>query len=205
MAPLLRSIIATSLIDYKLKLHCYPSPLPAFKTVFVSHVIILYNKRRVESKHRHHSILLVGHNGINKALIADITGQKLRDMQDLENTSICIFDLDENEEDKALLSDSKENLWEYELPDGRGMRLAIEFLFPYIVDKSTWPYPPDVQHFEEWPVAMPGFLFAGIALDKPDYVSLWKPLDKHPDNIEVQRNIAIKEPILWLHHLELFN
>jgi alginate lyase len=45
-----------------------------------------------------------------------------------------------------ILSAPADNLWTYELPDGRRMRKAMEFMFPYIADTSRWPLKPDVQY-----------------------------------------------------------
>ncbi|MCX6707729.1 MAG: histidine phosphatase family protein, partial [Candidatus Woesearchaeota archaeon] len=55
---------------------------------------------------RHHNkdtVLFVGHNGINKAIICSITKRKHEDLKDIENmknTSICIFDIDEEKNHK---------------------------------------------------------------------------------------------------------
>ncbi len=43
-----------------------------------------------------------------------------------------------------ILSTVEQNLWTFELPDGRGIRKAVAFLAPYIRDKSKWTKPPDV-------------------------------------------------------------
>jgi probable phosphoglycerate mutase len=50
-------------------------------------------------KHHKDTVLFVAHNGINKALIAVITGKKYEDIKNMENhhnTSINIFEIDEN-------------------------------------------------------------------------------------------------------------
>jgi hypothetical protein len=38
-----------------------------------------------------------------------------------------------------ILSTPEENLWTFEMPDGRGIRKAVAFLALYIRDKSKWP------------------------------------------------------------------
>ncbi len=63
-----------------------------------------------------------------------------------------------------ILSGPADNLWTYRLPGGRGMPKAMDFMFPYIADKSRWPHKADVQYHENWPVRHPSLLFAGIAL-----------------------------------------
>jgi hypothetical protein len=97
-----------------------------------------------------------------------------------------------------ILSTDKENLWEYTLQDGRNMRRAVQFLSPYIVDKSKWPYAKDVMHFEAFPGRQPFLLFAGIALGEPQYVETWKKLEADSQNEEVQRSIPIRQPVLWV-------
>lgn len=53
--------------------------------------------------HMNDTVLFVGHNKINKALICVITNkshEEICDMENLKNTSICIFDIDENKKHK---------------------------------------------------------------------------------------------------------
>src|SRR5947207_299122 len=38
-----------------------------------------------------------------------------------------------------ILSTPEDNLWTFELPDGRGMRKALEFIVPFVRDKKSWP------------------------------------------------------------------
>ncbi|WP_051620278.1 alginate lyase family protein [Paenibacillus sp. UNC451MF] len=97
-----------------------------------------------------------------------------------------------------ILSTPQDDLWSYELPDGRGIRKGMTYLFPYMQDKSSWPYAPDVEHFEGWPAKVSGLLFAGLALKKEEYVELWKQLDPDPTDMEVRRNIAVRQPVLWV-------
>jgi len=84
------------------------------------------------------------------------------------------------------------------LSDGRGPCRAAVFLEPYLADKSTWPYPHDIQHWESWPVRSPGLLFCGLACKKPEYIALWRTLDPDPTDPEVIRNFPIRQPLLWV-------
>jgi len=97
-----------------------------------------------------------------------------------------------------ILSTEKDNLWYFQLKDGRGMQKAAEFMFPYVLNKSNWPYPPDVMYFDLWPVRQPFLLLAGIAYNKSEYIDLWKTLNPDPDNEEILRNYPIRQPILWM-------
>jgi hypothetical protein len=84
------------------------------------------------------------------------------------------------------------------LPDGRGPCLAAEFLELYLADKSSWPYPHDIQHWKSWPVRSPGLLFCGLACKNPAYIALWRSLDPDPTDPEIIRNFPIRQPLLWV-------
>jgi hypothetical protein len=97
-----------------------------------------------------------------------------------------------------LLSTPEDNLWTFETADGRGMRKAMAYLYPFLADKTKWPLPPDVQAWEEWPVRQSCLLFAGLALGDETYVELWRRLKPDPTVFEIRRNNAITQPVLWL-------
>ena len=109
-----------------------------------------------------------------------------------------IFQLDNMAILCQVLSTSGASLWKFETSDGRGIRRAMVYLYPFLVDKSKWPLPPDVQAWNDWPARQPSLLFAGLALNEPKYLELWRKLPADPTNAEVQRNIAITQPLLWL-------
>ena len=91
-----------------------------------------------------------------------------------------LFNLDAMSGICQILSTPVDNLWKFETADGRGMRQAMEYIAPFIAYKKKWPKPPDVMYFEEWPVRHSSLLFAGLALDKPEYIALWKKLNPDP-------------------------
>lgn len=64
-----------------------------------------------------------------------------------------------------ILSDENNDLWNYTIENGAGMKTAMEFMSPYIKDKSQWPYEPDVMYWDQWPVRHPALLFSGIAFE----------------------------------------
>ncbi|ATC63552.1 hypothetical protein CMV30_06060 [Nibricoccus aquaticus] len=109
-----------------------------------------------------------------------------------------IFQLDNVALLTDVLSTSEENLWTFTLPDGRSVRQAVAFLFPYLANRSTWPYARDIAHFDAWPVRQPALLLAAYRLGKPEYLDLWQRLDADPENLEVRRNMAVTQPLLWL-------
>lgn len=109
-----------------------------------------------------------------------------------------IFQLDNMAALCQVLSTQQDNLWIFKLPDGRGIARAMAFMYPYLADKSKWPYQHDVNAWADWPARQPSLLFAGLALHKQEYLNLWKKLSADPANEEVRRNIAIRQPILWI-------
>lgn len=108
-----------------------------------------------------------------------------------------IFNLDAMATICQLLSTDKENLWEYELEDGRSIKKAVAFLFPFLEDKNKWPFPKDVMYWEEWPVAQPSLLFASRAYGMKNYFKTWKRLDHSPEVDEVIRNLPVRNPLLY--------
>ncbi len=112
--------------------------------------------------------------------------------------SYSLFNLDVMATVCQILSDTKNNLWTYELPDGRGIRKAIQFMYPFIQNKKKWPYPPDVEYFDDLPVRQPSLLFGGVAFSNSDWINLWKTLNPDPTVEEIVRNYPIRQPLLWM-------
>jgi hypothetical protein len=109
-----------------------------------------------------------------------------------------IFQLDNMAALCQLTATGEDDLWRFELGDGRGMKRGMEYLYPYLADKSKWPRKPDIQAWEGWPARQPCLLFAGLALGKGEYLELWRKLPADPTDAEVKRNIAITQPVLWV-------
>ncbi len=96
-----------------------------------------------------------------------------------------------------VISSPLDRLWEYTLPDGRGMRSATSFLYPAIENRGAWKYPADPQHFSDWPVRQPSLLFAGRAFTRPEYIDTWKRLPAEPKSVEMLRYFPVRQPALW--------
>jgi len=121
--------------------------------------------------------------------------------QELRRTkpySYSLFNLEALAAICQLLSTREENLWTFELPDGRSMRKAMDFMLPYIRDKKSWPYPSDLMYYEHWPMRHNSLLFAGLALGRLDLIEIWKRLPADSGVEEVVRNFFVRQPILWL-------
>ncbi len=96
-------------------------------------------------------------------------------------------------------SDSaRPRLWDTRTSDGKSMALGMNFIVPFVVDKSTWPFAQDVMHWDEWPVRHPSLLFGGRALHQPNWLAHWQALEPNPANPEVRRNLPIRHPLLWM-------
>ena len=109
-----------------------------------------------------------------------------------------IFQLDNMTTLCHVLSTPEDNLWNFELPDGRGIRKALAYLYPFLADKTKWPLKPDIQAWEGWPARPTNLVLGGLALGEKTYFDLWQTLPADPTDPEVQRNIAITQPLLWL-------
>jgi alpha-glucosidase len=109
-----------------------------------------------------------------------------------------LFNLDAMATLARTLSTPSDNLWTFQLPDGRGLQRAMQYMVPFIRDKKSWPKPPDVMYDSEWPMRHPSLLFAGIALNEPDDLALWSTLPADSKVDEVIRNFFIRQPVLWI-------
>jgi hypothetical protein len=112
--------------------------------------------------------------------------------------SYSLFNLEALAAIAQLLSLPEDDLWGFELSDGRGMRRAMAFMVPYIRDHKGWPFAPDVMYDTEWPMRQASLLFAGLAFREPTYVELWKTLKADSTVDEVIRNFFIRQPMLWV-------
>jgi hypothetical protein len=108
-----------------------------------------------------------------------------------------IFNLDAMAMICQLLSTPTDDLWKYNR-GGRTIRKGIEFLYPYVRAKETWPYPRDVMYWNEWPIAQPFLLFGSMACREAPWFDTWKELDHDPQNNEVLRNLPVRNPLIWI-------
>jgi hypothetical protein len=101
----------------------------------------------------------------------------------------------------VLLSSTNDDFWDYALPDGRTPRKAVEFIYPYLEDKNRWladGYGKDVTHWDNWPARQPCLILAYARFGDERYFDLWKKLNADPTDMEVRRNMAITQPLLWI-------
>jgi hypothetical protein len=101
----------------------------------------------------------------------------------------------------VLLSTPQDDLWKFKLPDGNTPLKSTEFIYPYLADKQMWLTDgrgKDVMHWDNWPAREPCLLFAYAETGNAKYFDLWKKLDPDPSDLEIRRNIAIAQPLLWI-------
>ncbi|MCR5869681.1 alginate lyase family protein [Sphingomonas sp. J344] len=110
--------------------------------------------------------------------------------------SYSLFNLDVLAALAHIASDNGD-LWRFATPDGRSLAGALAFMAPHIADKAGWPYKADVEYFDALPVRQVALLFGGQALDRPDYLALWKRLNPDPQVPEIIRNFPLRQPLLW--------
>ncbi|HTL69139.1 MAG TPA: alginate lyase family protein [Lacunisphaera sp.] len=121
-----------------------------------------------------------------------------RELERTKPYGYSIFQLDNVALLADVLSTPQEDFWRTALLDGRSVAQAVAFLYPYLADRTAWPFAPDIAHFEGWPVRQPALLLAGLRLNRPDYLALWRRLPADSDDVEVRRNMAVTQPLLWL-------
>ncbi|OAV43128.1 alginate lyase family protein [Lewinella sp. 4G2] len=96
-----------------------------------------------------------------------------------------------------LASTPSDNLWTYEGKNG-SLQKAWAFMLPFIQDKASWTYPPDVQYFDQIPIQTTGLLLAARAYDDADMMSVWRKLSPERKAEEINRNFPVREPSLWV-------
>lgn len=141
-------------------------------------------------RRRFESVLLPGQMAPN--------GSFPRELGRSKPYSYSLFNLEAMSGVCQILSTPEDNLWKFQLPDGRCMGKGVAFMYPYIADKKKWPYPADVMYFDNWPLRQQSLLFAGLALDRPKYLALWRKLSPVPKTEEAVRNYPIRQPVLWV-------
>lgn len=97
----------------------------------------------------------------------------------------------------ASKGSAADELWKFALPD-QDYKEAVEFMYPFIKDKSKWPYKRDVEYWDDLPNRQPSLLFAGLAYREPKYIALWRTLRPMPRTAEIIRNFPVRQPLLWV-------
>ncbi|MCC8174141.1 MAG: alginate lyase family protein [Odoribacter sp.] len=96
-----------------------------------------------------------------------------------------LFNLDAMATVCHLLTDKKHDIWNYTDGKGNNINKGIKYLYPYVIDKTSWSFEEDVMYWEEWPVAQPFLLFSAWLTDNVEHLKTWMSLNHYPDNPEV--------------------
>jgi hypothetical protein len=97
-----------------------------------------------------------------------------------------------------ILSTKEDNLFEFETTDGKSLKKGLEFIYPYISDKSKWSFEKDIYIWNEWPVCHPALLFTGLQFKNEDYIDTYLKLPAYPIHPEVIRNLPVRHPVIWI-------
>ncbi|WP_282041770.1 alginate lyase family protein [Winogradskyella flava] len=109
-----------------------------------------------------------------------------------------IFNLDAMFGLAQIVSTEEDNLFFYNTENGKNLKLGLEFLYPYLDDKSKWPYQKDVMYWEDWPTKQPSILFGALQYSDVTYLELWERLPEISGKQEILRNMPIRHPMLWI-------
>ncbi len=152
----------------------------------------------------HEGIMELARNRFKYILLPDqmdLDGGFPRELGRTKPYSYSLFNLDAFANLAFILSTPEDNLWEYITHDGKSMQLGMDFLIPYIEDKSDWPYGEDIDIHDKWPVRHSLLLFAGLAWQDDSYIDLFLQFDPEPTHPEVLRNHPVRHPIIWMEDL----
>lgn len=97
-----------------------------------------------------------------------------------------------------ILSTKDDNLFSYTTTDGKSLKKGMEYIFPFISDKTKWPFAKDIYIWEEWPVRQSCLLFAGLAFENEPYIKMFLKLPSNPTHPEVIRNLPVRHPVIWI-------
>lgn len=119
---------------------------------------------------------------------------------ELERTkpySYTLFNLEGYSALAAIASTPDDDLWNYRGKNG-SLQLAWSYMLPFLQNKSSWPYSPDVQHFDELPIQSVGLLLAARAYQDEALLSVWQQLSPIRQSKEVERTYPLRQPSLWV-------
>ena len=143
-----------------------------------------------DCKNRFKTILLPGQ--------MDSAGRFPLELKRTKPYGYSIFNLDAMATICHVLSDKNESLWDFTLVNKISLKLAVEFLVPFVENKAAWPYAKDVMYWNDWPVAQPFLLFGYLKYGKKEWFNSWQRLDHFPETEEVIRNLPIRNPLIWM-------
>lgn len=95
------------------------------------------------------------------------------------------------------LSTEDEDLFQYKTESGKSLQDGVNFIYPVTKDKTLWTYKKDVEHFESYPTRQIYLLLTALNQNNSELLETWMSFDPDPTDIEVRRNLPMRQPILW--------
>jgi hypothetical protein len=112
--------------------------------------------------------------------------------------SYTLFNLDATASLTWILSDKTLDVWNYQLRDGRGLWKGLNYMLPFLKDKTKWQGGKDVNHFDEQPDARQFMLLAALAGNDIEWFKLWKFLAEKNSRDESRISQSLKNPLIWV-------
>ncbi len=112
--------------------------------------------------------------------------------------SYSLFNLDALSTLAIIVSDKENDLWNFELPDGRGMKKALNFILPFVQNPQGWPYGKDISLWENQPGPRPFMLYSAIAYQDKSWLDLWKAENAKQMKEKGNRSQSVQNRMLWL-------
>jgi len=119
--------------------------------------------------------------------------------------SYSLFNLDATASLLWIISDKNFDGWNYALSDGRGLRKGLDYMLPFLKDKTKWTSGKDVDHWEEQPEARQFMLFAAIKDNDASWFNLWKSLVEKNSSDASRRSMMLKNPLIWINNLRVMS
>ncbi|MEC5147090.1 alginate lyase family protein [Chitinophaga sp. 212800010-3] len=126
-----------------------------------------------------------------------VDGSFPRELKRTKPYGYSLFNLDAMSTVCQVLSTPGNNLWQFSTDSSRNIGNGMDFLYPYVKNKQSWPYAKDVMYWDNWPVAQPFLVFGAAAYQRPEYYQLWLALNQDPEVEEVLRNLPVRNPVIW--------
>ncbi len=126
-----------------------------------------------------------------------VDGSFPREIKRTKPYGYSLFNLDAMAMVCLILSDEENDLWSFQLADGRSIKKGTEFLHLYVASKAKWPFPKDVMYWENWPVAHPFLVFGAARYRNKRWFDTWERLEHNPQVEEVVRNLPVRHPLIW--------
>ena len=112
--------------------------------------------------------------------------------------SYSLFNLDAFASLLWIVSDKNYDSWNYTLPDGRGLSKGLDYMWPFLKDKTKWTGGKDVDHWEEQPEPRQFMLFAAMKSNNASWFDLWKSLAEKNSSDASRRSMMLKNPLIWI-------